>query len=196
MRHRRLLVAAAMALAFVSTQAAARTQAKKQINNKIEIAKTECFRDEDRPGARTVCPAQSAPPAAMKSYAYAARGGGSTVLILEARRYEGMTAAQIGLKRRTLWCAEFMNMVMQRTGYRGSGSNKAASFAAAGRRVSGPQVGALAVMRRGRNGGHVGIVTGVDGDGNPIIVSGNHNNKVMEAVYPRARVYAYVMPSA
>ncbi|MGB3445073.1 MAG: TIGR02594 family protein, partial [Xanthobacteraceae bacterium] len=30
---------------------------------------------------------------------------------------------------------------------------------------------------------------------NPIIVSGNHGRKVAEAVYPRGRVYAYVMPT-
>jgi uncharacterized protein (TIGR02594 family) len=71
----------------------------------------------------------------------------------------------------------------------------ARSFANYGRRVSGPQVGAIAVMSRGGRGGHVGVVSGVDAKGNPIIVSGNHGRKVAEAVYPRGRVYAYVMPN-
>jgi hypothetical protein len=41
------------------------------------------------------------------------------------------------------------------------------------------------------NGGHVGIVTGFEGN-NPIIVSGNHNRLVREGVYPARLVIAYV----
>jgi hypothetical protein len=47
-----------------------------------------------------------------------------------------------------------------------------------------------------RGGGHVGVVSGIDPAGNPIIISGNHNHEVAESVYPRGRIYAYVMPSA
>ena len=56
--------------------------------------------------------------------------------------------------RGSLWCARFMNMVLQREGYRGTGSDMARSFASYGQRVSGPQIGAIAVMSR-RGGGHV-----------------------------------------
>jgi hypothetical protein len=31
--------------------------------------------------------------------------------------------------------------------------------------------------------------------GNPIVVSGNNGNRVREAVLPRGRIYAYVMPT-
>lgn len=51
-------------------------------------------------------------------------------------------------------------------------------------------VGCVAVLRRGSTGGHVGIVTGYAG-ADPIILSGNHNNAVGVAAYPRARVIAY-----
>jgi uncharacterized protein (TIGR02594 family) len=68
------------------------------------------------------------------------------------------------------------------------------SFANYGTRVAGPRVGAIAVMSRGKRGGHVGIVSGIDASGNPIIISGNHNRRVAESVYPRGRIYAYVMP--
>jgi hypothetical protein len=61
-------------------------------------------------------------------------------------------------------------------------------------RVSGPVTGSVAVLSRGRRGGHVGIVRGVDANGNPIIFSGNHNRAWGEAVYPKGRVIAYVMP--
>ena len=69
-------------------------------------------------------------------------------------------------------------MVLQHSGYRGTGSDMASSFAKYGQRVSGPQVGAIAVMTRGRRGGHVGIITGIDASGNPIMISGNNGNRV------------------
>ncbi|MBN9582539.1 MAG: TIGR02594 family protein [Afipia sp.] len=118
-------------------------------------------------------------------------GGGSDV-VAEARRYIGGNPTGRG----SLWCARFMNMVLQRSGHRGTGSDMARSFASYGQRVSGPQVGAIAVMSRGRRGGHVGVVSGVDPNGNPVIISGNHGHRVAEATYSRGRVYAYVMPSS
>ena len=45
----------------------------------------------------------------------------------------------------------------------------------------GPQVGAIAVMSRGRNGGHVGVVSGSAPSGDPIVISGNYNDRVAEA---------------
>ena len=54
-------------------------------------------------------------------------------------------------------------------------------------------MGAIAVMGR-RGGGHVGVVSGVDPNGNPIVVSGNHNHTVAESVYPAGRISAYVLP--
>jgi uncharacterized protein (TIGR02594 family) len=115
---------------------------------------------------------------------------GANGLVAEARRWIGTNPTN----RRSLWCAAFMNFVLQRNGHEGTGSDLAKSFASIGRRVSGPQVGAIAVMSR-RGGGHVGVVSGVDSAGNPIIVSGNsRGRRVAEGTYPRGRVYAYVMP--
>jgi uncharacterized protein (TIGR02594 family) len=116
--------------------------------------------------------------------------GGGSGLVAEARRYLGSNPTG----RSSLWCADFMNLVLERVGHKGTGSRLARSFASYGTRVSGPQVGAIAVMTRGRGGGHVGVVTGIDGQGNPIIISGNHNRRVAEATYSRARIYAYVVP--
>src|SRR4029077_12214605 len=92
------------------------------------------------------------------------------------------------------WCARFMNMVLEKTGHQGTGSDMASSFASYGHRVSGPEVGAIAVMGR-RGGGHVGIITGIDASGNPIMISGNNGNRVREAPVSRGRIYAYVMPN-
>ena len=90
-----------------------------------------------------------------------ASGFASSNVVSEARRYLGGNPTGRG----SLWCARFTNMVLQHSGYRGTGSDMASSFAKYGQRVSGPQVGAIAVMSRGRRGGHVGIITGVDASG-------------------------------
>ena len=113
---------------------------------------------------------------------------GKPSLVSEARKYMGTNPTA----RKRLWCATFMNMVLKETGHKGGG-NLALGYLKYGTRVSGPQVGAIAVIGR-HGGGHVGVVSGIDANGNPIIVSGNHNHTVAESVYPRSRVAAYVMP--
>jgi uncharacterized protein (TIGR02594 family) len=115
----------------------------------------------------------------------------SSAVVAEARRHLGGNPTGRG----RLWCARFMNMVLERAGHRGTGSDMARSFASYGQRVSGPRVGAIAVMSRGRGGGHVGVVSGIDAQGNPIVVSGNNGNRVREAPVSRGRIYAYVMPN-
>jgi uncharacterized protein (TIGR02594 family) len=127
---------------------------------------------------------------AEASVSPAAGFGSSSNVVAEARRYIGGNPTGRG----RLWCARFMNMVLQHAGLHGTGSDMARSFASYGQRVSGPQVGAIAVMGR-RGGGHVGVVSGIDASGNPIVVSGNHGHRVAESVYPRGRIYAYVMPA-
>ena len=118
-------------------------------------------------------------------------GFGSSNLVAEARRYLGGNPTGRG----SLWCARFLNMVLQREGYHGTGSDMARSFASYGQRIAGPQVGAIAVMGR-RGGGHVGIISGIDAQGNPIMISGNNGNRVREAPVSRGRIYAYVMPTS
>jgi uncharacterized protein (TIGR02594 family) len=130
-------------------------------------------------------------PSADSSGMSTSGGFGSSNVVAEARRYLGGNPTGRG----RLWCARFMNMVLQRSGYHGTGSDMARSFAGYGQRVSGPQVGAIAVMGR-RGGGHVGIVSGIDASGNPIVVSGNNGNRVREAPISRGRIYAYVMPTS
>jgi uncharacterized protein (TIGR02594 family) len=117
-------------------------------------------------------------------------GFGSSNVVAEARRYLGGNPTGRG----RLWCARFMNMVLERTGLHGTGSDLARSFASYGQRLSGPQIGAIAVMGR-RGGGHVGVVSGIDAGGNPIVVSGNNGNRVRETPVSRGRIYAYVMPT-
>jgi uncharacterized protein (TIGR02594 family) len=129
-------------------------------------------------------------PSATSSAVATSGGFGSSNIVAEARRYLGGNPTGRG----SLWCARFMNLVLKESGYHGTGSDMASSFAHYGQRISGPQVGAIAVMGRG-GGGHVGIITGVDAQGNPIMISGNNGNRVREAPVSRGRIYAYVMPT-
>jgi len=127
--------------------------------------------------------------AQAQSHSNSAYGGfTSNALVSEARKYIGTNPTGRG----SLWCGAFMDLVLKRTGHQGGG-NLASAYAHYGTRVSGPQVGAIAVMGR-HGGGHVGVVSGIDANGNPIIVSGNHNHTVAESVYPAGRINAYVLP--
>jgi uncharacterized protein (TIGR02594 family) len=116
-------------------------------------------------------------------------GFGGSTLVAEARRYLGTNPTG----RRSLWCGAFIDKVLRETGHQGGG-NLAKGYLHYGHRVSGPQIGAIAVMGR-KGGGHVGVVSGIDPNGNPIIVSGNHNHAVSESAYPRGRIIAYVKPN-
>ena len=124
----------------------------------------------------------------------AAQVPGAALVLLEALRWRGSSAKQLGLPA-TLWCADFMNFVLRNAGTKGTRSRAARSFLQFGQKLDGPRVGAIAVFKRGGpTSGHVGIVRGTDGEGNPIVVSGNQRNTVMQSVYPKSRVLAYVMP--
>jgi len=114
----------------------------------------------------------------------------SSDLVNEANRWMGTNPT--GWNR--VWCARFMNFVLKRAGYPETGSDAASSFASYGRRVWGPQVGAIAVMTRGKNGGHVGVVSGVADDGKIMVISGNHNKRVGVGRYPPSRIYSYRVP--
>jgi uncharacterized protein (TIGR02594 family) len=113
---------------------------------------------------------------------------------LEALKWVGATSRQVGVPYPDLWCADFVNFVLRRSGYPTTNSRAAKSFLEYGKRIDSPRVGAIVVLRRGANNGHVGIVRGTDGAGNIIVISGNHGNKVWESPYPKDRVLGYVVP--
>jgi uncharacterized protein (TIGR02594 family) len=113
---------------------------------------------------------------------------------LEALKWVGATSRQVGVPYPDLWCADFINFVLRRTGHPTTNSRAAKSFLDYGKRIDSPRVGAIVVLTRGKNGGHVGIVRGTDGAGNIIVISGNHGNKVWESPYPKSRVLGYVIP--
>jgi uncharacterized protein (TIGR02594 family) len=134
----------------------------------------------------------NAGPSASQATASSSRASSNSTVVAEARRWIGTNPTG----RKSLWCARFMNFVLKRVGLSGTSSDMAKSFASYGKRLSGPKIGAIAVMNRGRSGGHVGVVSGFDSHGNPIIISGNYTRRVGEAVFSRSRIYAYVTPGS
>jgi uncharacterized protein (TIGR02594 family) len=139
-------------------------------------------------------PLESMPRSRSDAADAAAQVPGAAGVLLEALRWRGRTARQIGLPSK-LWCADFMNFVLRRAGGKGTQSRAARSFLQYGKKLDGPRVGALVIFyRKGPNNGHVGVVRGTDGQGNPIVVSGNHGLTVSQSVYPKSKVMAYVMP--
>jgi uncharacterized protein (TIGR02594 family) len=124
----------------------------------------------------------------------AAQVPGAAMVLLEALRWQGHSAKQLGLPAQ-LWCADFMNYVLKKAGAKGTSSRAARSFLQFGKRLDGPRVGAIVIFtRKGPNSGHVGVVRGTDGQGNPIVVSGNSGPTVRQSTYPKHKVLAYVMP--
>lgn len=96
-----------------------------------------------------------------------------------------------GWKR--VWCARSLNIWLQMSGKRGCGSDAAISCLEAGRRLPGPQIGAIAVLKH-----HVGIVKEVQ-DQHVVLVSGNNrgrpgNRTVGVSKFARANIVGYVWP--
>jgi len=193
----KLVVRAAVGCVFLSMAAPTVSLADVEANNNAmnfynaQRGYTASAPQQARGGnARNSRNHRGAPAVARPAFGFASAGG-SANWINVARQYKGTNPT----KRRSLWCADFLNLVLERSGKPGTSSSMASSFIGYGQRLSGPQVGAIAVIGRGRNAAHVGIVTGLDGGGNPVIISGNHNNTVAEATYSASRVIAYVWPA-
>lgn len=95
------------------------------------------------------------------------------------------------------WCAAWMNMVLDQSGMKGTGSLLARSFLAWGKPVRGdPNIGDVVVMRRGRSRtqGHVGFFYAfVDHNGSKMIavLGGNQSKEVKISYYPITKVIAY-----
>jgi hypothetical protein len=90
-----------------------------------------------------------------------------------------------------LSCAKNVNAALAARGIRGTGSALARSFLVWGR-ASHPVLGAVAVYSRGRRGGHVALVSRVEGGRVYVLNPSSHRQRWVEMVYPR-RALAYRM---
>jgi uncharacterized protein (TIGR02594 family) len=119
------------------------------------------------------------------SYNYSRSDGGPAQVLPVAEHYRGTNPT--GQSR--AWCAVFANMVLKRTGFHGTGSAAAVSFARYGHPAAGPAPGVIAVWPH-----HVGFVVGSGGPGRIRVVSGNHNHRVEESTYATRSVLAFRYP--
>src|SRR4051812_589864 len=95
--------------------------------------------------------------------------------------------------RPQMWCGWWL---AQHLGYRDSKLHYVLNWLDDKRftRVAGPVVGQIAVFRRGKAGGHIGLVTGVPRPGRIILLSGNDGNAVRERERSTVGVIAYLVP--
>lgn len=85
------------------------------------------------------------------------------------------------------WCGCWL--AMQKFGRNVRHLWLARNWAKEGRPAAQGCINCVAVLSRGKRGGHVGEVVGWDGP-NPVIRSGNHNRRVGTATYPARRLIA------
>jgi uncharacterized protein (TIGR02594 family) len=91
------------------------------------------------------------------------------------------------------WCADAVSFWLRRTGHRPLATRSVVSALSYGPRLSGPEVGALAVIRTRRGwADHVGLVEGVEADGSIRLISGNWGHRVAQSVIARNAVMAFV----
>lgn len=122
---------------------------------------------------------------------------GSRDLVAIARSHVGKTAKQLGLPR-TLWCADFMNLVRRQGGVATVPSRMAQDQARGGRRIQHPKEGAIVTMRRGGSAiaGHTGIISAVLDSDTVLVVHGNSRHRVRESKYRVSQFLAMVDPLA
>jgi uncharacterized protein (TIGR02594 family) len=187
-----IIATALLGLGFGSAQAQTLNHFESGATNERSTAGQQSYRQRDarrgdargtRYGQRRMAATTSDRPLG------AIRGGrGGGALLANAQRHIGGNPTG----RRSLWCGHFINHTLKQAGHRPAAGNTALGFANYGR-ASGPQPGAIAVMRR-KGGGHVGIVQSVHAD-HVVLVSGNsRGGKVAVARYPKSRIIAYRMP--
>lgn len=109
----------------------------------------------------------------------------------EAINFIGSGPSEVGV-RKNLWCAAGVNKFLKNKGYKGTGSDKASSFAHYGKSTT-ARPGAIAVMARKGGGGHVAIVV-KDLGSKVLTVSPNYSNRVKYATYSKSQIYSYRWP--
>lgn len=93
-------------------------------------------------------------------------------------------------KDETHWCSSFVNWCLEKAGYEGTDSAWARSWNNWGRKLSHPQVGCIAVFKRGSNSGHVGFYLGETGS-TIRLLGGNQSDAVSIINHPKSKLLSY-----
>ncbi|QVW00519.1 putative baseplate hub subunit and tail lysozyme [Vibrio phage ICP1] len=95
----------------------------------------------------------------------------------------------------TPWCAAAVSSWLERVGIRSVRSARARDHINFGTKLLEPRFGAIVVLERGANSGHVGFVNGVTADGKQIkVLGGNQSDSVNERMFQVTRVLGYRQP--
>ena len=93
----------------------------------------------------------------------------------------------------TPWCSAFVNWCMERSGYEGTDSAWAKSWANWGKKLTTPRRGCIAVFNRGANSGHVAFFLGQSAT-QVEILGGNQGDEVKVIKYPKSKLIGYRIP--
>lgn len=94
------------------------------------------------------------------------------------------------------WCAIFVGAALTQAGYRHTQSAMARSYLNYGKRLDAPEVGAIAVLARGKPpSGHVAFVAGATAT-HVLLLGGNQGDAVKSVWFSRKDVIGYRMPTA
>jgi uncharacterized protein (TIGR02594 family) len=100
----------------------------------------------------------------------------------------------------TPWCSAFANWCVEAAGYAGTDSAWAKSWLEWGKPAEGdPPRGAVVVLTRGQDSGHVGFLDRIEKDaqGKPVtfyLLGGNQSDKVKVSGYPAANLLGIRVP--
>lgn len=126
--------------------------------------------------------------APQNAYSEMAKAAEKSPIVAEAKKYLGQTARQIGLSRATLWCSTFLREKII-PGL--AGINDLAKSWLIRPHVE-PEPGVVAVLTRGRRGGHVGIVLAIRGKWVALIQGNGTRSRVTVSWHSTRKVIAYV----
>lgn len=101
--------------------------------------------------------------------------------------------APIASQDETPWCSAFVNWCVERSGFEGSDSAWAKSWANWGKKLTTPRRGCIAVFNRGTNSGHVAFFLGQTAT-HVKIFGGNQGDAVKVMNYPKSKLIGYRVP--
>ncbi len=120
-------------------------------------------------------------------------GSGSNPRIIEYLHSTNLGAPDNN-KDETAWCSAFVNWCIENSGYAGTDSAAALSWASWGASTSAPVPGDLVVFNWGGGHGHVGFFVSATAT-KVQVLGGNQSNEVNVKDWPKNKVYRFRKPA-
>ncbi|HVF30644.1 MAG TPA: TIGR02594 family protein [Pyrinomonadaceae bacterium] len=101
--------------------------------------------------------------------------------------------ASLASEDETHWCSAFVNWCVEHSGFEGTDSAWAKSWATWGKKLTTPRRGCIAVFKRGVSSGHVAFYVG-ETSTHVKILGGNQSDAVTITKYPKSKLISYRVP--